>query len=111
MKCDLCDGDPACVKACPSGALELKNSADIFNTWGDLEDLVVPGLSFCLGCNSELLLRHTLRRIGPNVVVALPPGCIAGVGTVGVNGKTGAKVPVFHPLLTNTAAMLAGLKR
>jgi len=111
MKCDLCDGDPACVKACPSGALELKNGAEIFNTWGDLEDLVVPGISFCLGCNSELLLRHTLRRIGPNVVVALPPGCIAGVGIVGVNGKTGAKVPVFHPLLTNTAAMLAGLKR
>jgi phenylglyoxylate dehydrogenase beta subunit len=111
MKCNFCDGDPACVKACPRGALELKQVASIFNAWGDLEDLVVPGLSACLGCNSEMLLRHTLRRIGSNVVVATPPGCIAGVGSVGVNAKTGLKTPVFHPLLTNTASMLAGAKR
>ena len=111
MKCDFCDGDPACVKACPKGALALKQVASIFNSWGDLEDLVVPGLSACLGCNSEMLLRHTLRRIGSNAVVATPPGCIAGVGSVGVNGKTGLKVPVFHPLLTNTASMLAGARR
>jgi phenylglyoxylate dehydrogenase beta subunit len=44
-------------------------------------------------------------------VVATPPGCIAGVGAVGVNGLTGTKVPVFHPLLTNTASMLAGARR
>ncbi len=111
MKCNFCDGDPACVKACPRGALELKKVASIFNAWGDLEDLVVPGLSACLGCNSEMLLRHTLRRIGSNVVVATPPGCIAGVGSVGVNAKTGLKTPVFHPLLTNTASMLAGARR
>jgi phenylglyoxylate dehydrogenase beta subunit len=111
MKCDFCDGDPACVKACPKDALALKQVASIFNSWGDLEDLVVPGLSACLGCNSEMLLRHTLRRIGSNAVVATPPGCIAGVGSVGVNGKTGLKIPVFHPLLTNTASMLAGARR
>jgi phenylglyoxylate dehydrogenase beta subunit len=111
MKCNFCDGDPACVKACPRGALELKQVASIFNAWGDLEDLVVPGLSACLGCNSEMLLRHTLRRIGPNVVVATPPGCIAGVGSVGFNAKTGLKTPVFHPLLTNTASMLSGARR
>ncbi len=64
MKCDFCGGDPACVKACPRGALVLKEGASLFNAWGDLEDLVVPGLSACLGCNSELLLRHTLRRVG-----------------------------------------------
>ena len=111
MKCDFCDGDPACVKACLPNALVLKTGAALFNAWGDLEDLVVPGLSACLGCNSELLLRHTLRRVGPNTVVATPPGCTAGVGSVGVNGKTGLKTPVFHPLLTNTAAMLAGARR
>jgi phenylglyoxylate dehydrogenase beta subunit len=111
MKCDFCDGNPACVKACPRSALEVKNLARIFNAWGELEDLVVPGLSACLGCNSELLLRHTLRRVGSNVVVATPPGCTAGSGAVGVNAKTGLKTPVFHPLLTNTAAMLAGARR
>jgi len=111
IKCDLCGGDPACVKACEPRALEFLQGADIYNAWGDLEDLFVPGISACLGCNSELLIRHTLRRIGPNTVVATPPGCIAGVGAVGVNGLTATKTPVFHPLLTNTAAMLAGAKR
>ena len=111
MKCELCDGDPACVKACPLEALEFKIGADLYNQWGDLEDLFVPGLSACLGCNSELIIRHTLRRVGPNTVVATPPGCIPGVGTVGINGLTGTKTPVFHPLLTNTAAMLAGARR
>jgi len=111
MKCDFCDGDPVCVKECPRNALELKTGADIYNTWGDLEDLFVPGISACLGCNSELLIRHTLRRVGPNTVVATPPGCIAGVGAVGVNGLTATKTPVFHPLLTNTASMLAGIRR
>ena len=45
MKCDMCDGDPACVKACPLSALELKMGADLYKSWGDLEDLFVPGLS------------------------------------------------------------------
>ncbi len=111
MKCDMCGGEPACVKACPLGVLEFKTGADLYNTWGDLEDLFVPGLSACLGCNSELLIRHSLRRVGPNTVVATPPGCIPGIGTVGVNARTGTKTPVFHPLLTNTAAMLAGARR
>ncbi|MBW1773076.1 MAG: 4Fe-4S dicluster domain-containing protein, partial [Deltaproteobacteria bacterium] len=57
MKCDMCDGEVPCVKSCKEGALELTGSADIFNRWGDLEDLFVPGLSACLGCNSELLIR------------------------------------------------------
>ena len=111
MKCDLCGGDPACVKACPEKALELKTGSDLYDVWGDLEDLFVPGISACLGCNSELLMRHTLRRVGPNTVLATPPGCIAGVGAVGVNGLTATKTPVFHPLLTNTASMLAGARR
>jgi phenylglyoxylate dehydrogenase beta subunit len=111
MKCNYCDGDPGCVKACKPGALEYVTAADIYNKCGELEDLFVPGLSACLGCNSELLIRHSLRRIGPNTVVATPPGCIPGVGSVGINGLTGTKTPVFHPLLTNTASMLAGVRR
>jgi phenylglyoxylate dehydrogenase beta subunit len=111
MKCDMCGGDPACVKACEPGALELRTASDLHVAWGDREDLIVPGISACLGCNSELVLRHTLRFMGPDTVLATPPGCIAGVGAVGVNGRTATKVPVFHPLLTNTAAMLAGAKR
>ena len=111
IKCDLCDGDPACVKACSHGALKHLTTARIYNEAGNLEDLFVPGLAGCQGCNTELIMRHTLRRIGPDAVVATPPGCIPGMGSVGYNGLTGTKVPVFHPLLTNTASMLTGVRR
>jgi phenylglyoxylate dehydrogenase beta subunit len=109
-KCDSCDGDPACVKVCSKGALEYRTEARLFNDFGDKEDMFCPGLAACHGCNSELLIRHTMRVVGPDSVVAAPPGCIPGMGTVGYNGQTGAKVPIFHSLLTNTATMLAGVK-
>jgi len=91
--------------------LKLKTGADLYNSWGDLEDLFVPGLAACQGCNSELLIRHTLRRVGPNTVLATPPGCVGGSGAVGYNERTGTKIPVFFPLLTNTSSMLAGIRR
>ena len=111
IKCDHCNGHPECVKVCEPKALEYKTEADIYNKEGELEDLFEPGLAACLGCSSELLIRHTLRHVGPNTVVAAPPGCIAGVAVVGFNAQTGTKVPVFHPLLTNSASMLAGARR
>jgi len=110
-KCDTCDGAPACVPACPHGALSFITTSRIYNEVGGWEDLFAPGLAGCQGCNTELLMRHTLRRVGPETVLATPPGCVPGMGSVGFNGTTGTKVPVFHPLLTNTAAMLAGVKR
>ena len=110
-KCDMCDGAPACVTACPTGALRHVTTARIYNEVGGWEDLFAPGLAGCQGCNTELMMRHTMRRIGPDAVLATPPGCVPGMGSVGYNGLTGTKVPVFHPLLTNTASMLAGVKR
>ena len=110
-KCDTCEGKPACVPACPTGALRHVTTARIYNEVGSWEDLFAPGLAGCQGCNTELLMRHALRRVGPDTVLATPPGCVPGMGSVGFNGTTGTKVPVFHPLLTNTAAMLAGVKR
>lgn len=111
VKCDTCGGDPACVKVCPTGALKYLTTSRIYNEVGALEDLFVPGLAGCQGCNTELIMRHTLRRVGSDTVLATPPGCIPGMGSVGYNGLTGTKVPVFHPLLTNTASMLTGIKR
>ena len=110
-KCDMCAGSPACVPACPHDALSYITTSRIYNEVGHWEDLFAPGLAGCQGCNTELLMRHTLRRVGPDTVLATPPGCVPGMGSVGFNGTTGTKIPVFHPLLTNTAAMLAGVKR
>jgi phenylglyoxylate dehydrogenase beta subunit len=32
-KCDQCDGDPACVKSCPTGALEFRKAGSIYNEY------------------------------------------------------------------------------
>lgn len=111
IKCDHCGGDPECVKVCEPKAIEYKTEANVYKDQGEREDLFAPGLAACLGCNMETLIRHTLRHVGPNTVVAAPPGCVPGIAVVGINGFTGTKVPSFHPLLTNTASMLAGVRR
>ena len=111
MKCDHCDGDPECVKVCKPKALEYSVEATVYDEQGSLEDLFGPDLSACMGCNMEILVRHTLRHVGPDTVLAAPPGCLPGVCAVGFNANTGSRVSSFHPLLTNTASMLAGLRR
>jgi len=60
--------------------------ADLHNDFAHLQRSrrlggpVRPGLAGCQGCNTELLMRHTLRRVGPDTVLATPPGCVAGHG-------------------------------
>lgn len=73
-------------------------------------ELVSPGISACVGCNVELTLRTVLRVLGKNTILAIPPGCMGGVGVVGWDMESGTKVPVFFPLLDNVASMLAGIK-
>jgi len=51
-----------------------------------------------------------MKVLGPDSILAIPPGCMGGVGVVGWGTTTGARVPVFFPLLDNTASMLAGIK-
>lgn len=74
------------------------------------QDIISPGISACVGCNVELTLRTCMKVLGPNTIFAVPPGCMGGVGVVGWDRKSGAKAPVFFPLLDNTASMLAGIK-
>jgi phenylglyoxylate dehydrogenase beta subunit len=110
LKCDLCDGDPECAKWCPTGAIELSESPMLYAALRDKEDMFSPGLSACLGCSAEMAMRTVMRVLGPNSILAIPPGCMGGVGAVGYGTTTGAKVPIFFPLLDNIASMLAGIK-
>ena len=74
------------------------------------EDQISPGVSACVGCNVELTLRTCMKVLGPNTIFAVPPGCMGGVGVMGWDKESGAKTPVFFPLLDNVASMLAGIK-
>ena len=75
------------------------------------EDLLTPGMSACQGCGGELILRKLLQICGPNTMMAVPPGCMAGGGAVGWSYTTGLKIPVHIPLLDNTASFLTGLSQ
>jgi len=77
----------------------------------DKPDVISPGISACIGCNVELTLRTVMKVLGKNSVLAIPPGCMGGVGVVGWDKKSGAEIPVFFPLLTNTASMLTGIRQ
>jgi pyruvate/2-oxoacid:ferredoxin oxidoreductase beta subunit len=90
---------------------EEKKTKEAYKEITKVQDLLSPGNSACLGCHAELALRTTLRILGPNTILAIPPGCMGGIGAVGFEGGAGAKIPVFFPLLDNTSAMLAGIKR
>lgn len=90
---------------------EEKKLKEAYKEITKVEDMLSPGNSACLGCHAELALRTTLRVLGPNTILAIPPGCMGGIGVVGFQGGSGTKIPVFFPLLDNTAAMLAGIKR
>lgn len=83
---------------------------NVFEKLSSSEEMISPGISACVGCNVELTLRTCMRVLGPDTILAIPPGCMGGVGVVGWDKKSGSKVPVFFPLLDNVASMLAGLK-
>ena len=44
------------------------------------EDMIAPGVSACSGCNVELTLRTMTKILGPNTILAVPPGCVGGGG-------------------------------
>ena len=111
FKCDLCGGQPFCVAFCPEGALQYEGEESLSVLLRRSEDLLSPGITSCLGCSAELALRFCLRILGRNTILAIPPGCMGGVGVVGFGMTTGVRVPVFFPLLDNVASMLSGLKR
>jgi pyruvate/2-oxoacid:ferredoxin oxidoreductase beta subunit len=82
----------------------------VIDLLAEREDMISPGISACVGCNVELTLRTVMKVLGPDTILAIPPGCMGGVGVVGWNKRSGAKVPVFFPLLDNVASMLAGIR-
>ena len=75
------------------------------------DDLMTKGMSACKGCGAEMILRRVIRLAGPNTVMMIPPGCMAGSGVIGSEDKTGMKIPVTISLLDNPASMAAGVSR
>ena len=73
------------------------------------KNVMTPGSSACQGCGGELVTRRVMQIAGPNSVFAVPPGCMAGAGTVGWNYQSGIHAPIHITLLDNTASFLTGV--
>lgn len=74
FKCDHCQGDPQCVAVCAPGCLSYTDQGPSYASLSSGVDLLSPGTSACQGCTTELILRHSLRTLGPNTIIGFPPG-------------------------------------
>ena len=69
-----------------------------------VEEHLSPGNLACAACPEVLGFRHILKVLGPNTIVINGTGCLAVVMQMGV-----PKVPHFHVLFENAAAVISGI--
>jgi phenylglyoxylate dehydrogenase beta subunit len=108
FKCDLCNGDPQCVGACPQGIISFIKSRPVLQYLH--EDLFRMGVPLCLGCPAELALRFTMKVMGKDTFLFGAPGCvvllICGMGT-----GTFYLGTCHMSNMTNLPSTAAGVKR
>jgi phenylglyoxylate dehydrogenase beta subunit len=107
-KCDLCDGDPQCVDACPAKAISFIKARAITDHFH--EDQLLNGSSLCVGCPAETTLRFVLRVMGKDTYLFGAPGCATNV----INGmgiRTMVKIPSHMSNMTTVPSTMTGVKR
>ena len=108
FKCDLCGGNPECVKACPEGLISFEKSRDLVQYFK--RDRVAMGTPLCWGCPAELSFRFSMRILGKDTILLGAPGCavllICGAGT-----QTYCQFPTHMTNMTNLPSTATGLKR
>lgn len=109
FKCDRCDGQPRCAEACPEGILCFDRGSRVVKYLG--EDRLSPTVSACQGCGAELLVRVTMKIIGPNSVFFTSPSCLPVLfANVGMD-KAGQKNSFYYCRMTNIASSMTGIRR
>ena len=108
FKCDLCEGAPKCVDACPHGILSFVKSRPIITQLHD--DPLTPATSLCQGCGAELGIRFAQRILGPDIITFGGPGCGA-VTVAGAEMGTFRKGPSFLGSMTNLPSIATGVAR
>ena len=109
FKCDMCDGEPKCVEACPHQVLSHIDNRPIESYLREA-DLLTPGATLCMGCPAELSLRLTLRVLGKDTILYTAPSCLATT-LMGLDTMAGVRLACLTSLFTNTASVLTGVKR
>ncbi|MBI2853937.1 MAG: 4Fe-4S binding protein [Chloroflexi bacterium] len=110
MLCDLCDGDPECVRMCPTGALEYEGVHSIRADIESAEDVWSKGVSCCLGCPTEIVLRFALKVLGKNTILHVSPSC-AAAAVSGFGEQPNVSIPNMMGFLTNSSSIMTGVRR
>ena len=79
FKCDMCDGQPQCVEACPYHVLSFVTNTELIRSYFCTEDLFTQGVGLCAGCPIETMSRFTGKVLGDNVVLFGTPGCCSRI--------------------------------
>lgn len=77
-------------------AIKMKDLSD--------NEMLFHGSPGCPGCGAYLGLKLALKILGPKTMVVNPTGCITACTMFG-----NTRVPFFHPLFNNAAAIAAGI--
>ncbi len=76
-KCDLCEGEPQCVDACPAKAITFLKTRSIVGRLH--KDPFLSGSSLCIGCPAETAIRFVLRAMGEDTFLFGGPGCAVNI--------------------------------
>ncbi len=72
------------------------------------EELLAPGHRMCQGCGAAIVMRHLLKALGKDVVIAHATGCVEV--TTSVYPETAWRVPWIHVAFENAAAVASGIE-
>jgi pyruvate ferredoxin oxidoreductase beta subunit len=73
-----------------------------------MEELFASGHRACQGCAEILAIRHVLKGIGPDMVLAMATGCMEIISSP--YPYTSWKVPWIHVAFENAAAVASGVE-
>lgn len=107
-KCDMCEGKPKCIEACPHDILSLGQGRAVMNYLA--EDTVTHGNYLCQGCSAELTLRFALRVLGKRTMVFNTSGC-ASLMVGGMGEDRQLMNPASRGLMPNVASIMTGAMR
>jgi phenylglyoxylate dehydrogenase beta subunit len=107
-KCDLCDGEPQCVDACPAHALSFLRARTIIRHFG--EDPLLSGSPLCMGCPAETALRLVLRVVGKDTFLFGAPGCVCMTFN-GMGIRSMINIPSHMSNMTSVPSTMTGVKR
>ncbi len=72
------------------------------------EELLAPGHRMCQGCGAAIVMRHLLKALGKDVIIAHATGCVEVTTTL--YPETAWRVPWIHVAFENAAAVASGIE-